>query len=126
MSQKPVDIIMPTFLGGKHVCDVTGQPMIVTALQSLLACGEYYPVRIILVDNGNQDLESHDERVRVIKMRRNGGWERALIEGLKVSDAEYVVFANDDIRSAKSAAVLPLFASASPPPAPDAVLPLFR
>lgn len=97
MSQKPIDIIIPTFLGAKHVCDVTGQPMLITTLQSLLACGEFYPVNVILVDNGNQDLSSQDERVRVIKMRRNVGWERGLIEGLKISSADFVVFANDDI-----------------------------
>lgn len=94
---KPVDIIIPTFLGGKTVCDVTGQPMLVSAMQSFLACEEFYPVRLIIVDNGNQDIASQDDRIKIVRMRKNVGWERGLIEGMKLSDADYVLFSNDDV-----------------------------
>ena len=97
MSQTPVDIIIPTFHGVKVVCDVTHQPMLLSSVDSLVACGEFYPVRVIVVNNGDQAFETGDDRVKVVKMRTNVGWERGLVEGLKHSTAEYVIFANDDI-----------------------------
>lgn len=96
-SVKPVDIIIPTFIGLRQVCDVTQRPMLISAMDSLNSCSEFHPVRFIIVDNGDQGFKSDDERVTVVKMHSNMGWERGLIEGLKHSDSEFVVFANDDI-----------------------------
>ena len=94
---KPVDIIIPTYIGTKQNVDVSRRPMLVSAMDSLEACSEFHPVRFIIVDNGDQGFKSTDDSVVVVKMRSNMGWERGLIEGLKVSDAEFVIFANDDI-----------------------------
>ena len=97
MSQKPIDIIIPTYHGAKVSCDVTHEPMLVSTMKSLMWCSEYHPIRLIIVDNGDQMIEAKDENVIIVKMRRNMGWERGLIEGLKVSDSDIVVFCNDDI-----------------------------
>lgn len=61
---------------------------------------------IILVDNGSTDesvewaIENYP-KIRVIKLGKNYGFARAINEGVKVSNAEYVVFLNNDTEAAK-------------------------
>ena len=56
-----------------------------------------YPIRMIVVNNGEQDLEAKSDDIMLIKTGKNLGWTGALQEGLKHSKSKYVVFANDDI-----------------------------
>lgn len=56
---------------------------------------------IILVDNGSIDdsleyVESNFPRVRVLKLRKNFGFAKAINEGVEASNAEYVVLLNND------------------------------
>lgn len=57
---------------------------------------------IILVDNGSTDnsLEyvknNFPSDVRIIKLKKNFGFAKAINEGVKASNAEYVVFLNND------------------------------
>lgn len=58
--------------------------------------------RLIVVNNGKQPIKqecaSHIEtgNMAVIDCEDNRGWEGGLVEGLKISDAEFVCFQNDD------------------------------
>ncbi|MDP3948293.1 MAG: glycosyltransferase family 2 protein [bacterium] len=56
---------------------------------------------IILVDNGSTDnsleyVKNHFPQVRVISLEKNFGFAKAINEGVKASNTEYVVFLNND------------------------------
>lgn len=58
---------------------------------------------VILVDNGSTDnsleyVENNFPEVKIIKLKKNFGFARAINEGVKVSEAEYVVFLNNDTK----------------------------
>jgi len=53
--------------------------------------------RILLVNNGSQDLEVSNPKITVLSPGRNLGWEGGLKLGLEHSTARLVMFANDDI-----------------------------
>lgn len=90
---KPLlDIIIPTY----------NQPQLlqqcINSIFGSLIQGDM--VRVIVVNNGNAGLQQvfKNTPVKWIQPDKNLGWEGGLIEGLKHSDAEFVMFANDDIR----------------------------
>lgn len=61
---------------------------------------------IILVDNASTDgsleyVENNFPQVRIIKLMKNFGFAKAINEGVKASDTEYVVFLNNDTRVGK-------------------------
>ncbi len=54
--------------------------------------------RLIIVNNGKQDMAPFkaNPSITVVEPGKNLGWEGGLKAGLAVSDAEFVVFQNDD------------------------------
>lgn len=57
--------------------------------------------RFIIVNNGKAPLENYiqqTEKMVILNPGQNLGWEGGLKAGLEVSDAPFVLFANDDIR----------------------------
>lgn len=56
---------------------------------------------IIVVDNGSSDgsleyIENYFPYIRLVKLEKNYGFAKAINEGVKVSNAEYVIFLNND------------------------------
>lgn len=91
---EPVSIIIPTYNSPDMVSQCVGS-IGITRLS--------YPVDIIVVNNGHPaSLDglgaSHDhDWVRIIQTGgKNLGWEGGLIEGLKHTTREFVMFMNDD------------------------------
>jgi len=82
-----VDIIIPTYDNAQQLGQCVGS----------LRTHNEYPIRIIVVNNGEADLTVESENVLLIKSEKNLGWTGGLQEGLKHSTSKYVVFANDDI-----------------------------
>jgi SAM-dependent methyltransferase len=66
-------------------------------VQSMFLYEAVYPVRVIIVNNGDTPVDFHHKNLLVLNPEKNLGWEGGLIEGLKHSESKYVVFANDDI-----------------------------
>lgn len=87
-----VDIIIPTYNNVK---------MLTECVSSIGATRLSYPINIIIVNNGHPASLDHigsQSYFRVVQTGgRNLGWEGGLIEGLKHSKSEFVMFANDDI-----------------------------
>ena len=59
---------------------------------------------IIVVDNGSQDgsvkiISEGYENVRLIGLDKNYGFSRAVNEGIKASEAPYVILLNNDTRA---------------------------
>ena len=94
MSKKiePVDIIIPTYNNVK---------MLTECISSIGATRLLYPVNIIIVNNGHPASLDHIGSQPFFKVVQTGGknlgWEGGLIEGLKHSKSEFVMFSNDDI-----------------------------
>lgn len=94
MSKKiePITIIIPTLNNVK---------MLTECLSSMGATRLSYPMEILVVNNGHPaslDNIGHESFFRVIQTGgQNLGWEGGLIEGLKQSSSEFVMFANDDL-----------------------------
>lgn len=86
--REPLNFILPTW---------NNEQQLMSALQSILHTGAYYPVRIIVVNNGSAKLESPNDNVTMINTGKNLGWEGGLEEGLKHVTGKYVVFCNDDV-----------------------------
>lgn len=87
---RTVDIIMPTY--------DQDQGMLEACLRSMLLTHDINPIRILLVNNGKNKLKINHKAVEVIDHGQgNIGWERGLVEGLKHSETEDVIFANDDL-----------------------------
>lgn len=63
---------------------------------------------LIIVNNGKQPVDQDFAHIvakgtlRVVNCEDNRGWEGGLIEGLKVSDSEFVCFQNDDVHIPQS------------------------
>lgn len=77
-----------------------GKDLLKDCLQSL-SKQSFKDLEIILVDNASTDsslvwVTEKYPKVRVIKLGRNFGFARAINEGVKASNAEYVVFLNND------------------------------
>jgi len=88
---KPVDIIIPTF---------NNPQMLAQCIQSMTQTRSVFPLRIIVVNNGHRQSIAHipeTDYIKIIHAEENLGWEGGLKRGLQESDAEYVMFANDDI-----------------------------
>ncbi len=89
---EPLDIIVPT---------LDNYDQVVSMISSVLKYDSYYPVRIIVVNNGNKELFDDpffdNEKIVKVHVGENIGWEGALRKGLEQSTSEFVMFANDDI-----------------------------
>lgn len=93
-----IDIIVPTF---------NNQQYLFPMLESVLATKIYYPIRVIVVNNGHPasvDQVLMKGFADVVQCPQNLGWEGGLKEGLKHSDSKFVMFANDDIFIPRSSA----------------------
>ena len=87
---RPLDVIIPTYNNPDYLYPCLG---------SLVATKGAYPLRIIVVNNGQPDVVQDDPAtgIEVIQAGRNLGWEGGLKAGLARSTSEFVVFSNDDI-----------------------------
>lgn len=93
MKESIVDIIIPTY---NNLTQLT------QCIDSILCTSRTWPIRIIIVNNGNKECqitlsETEVDIDIVLPIEGNIGWTDGLIEGLKRSTSEYVMFANDDI-----------------------------
>jgi len=92
MHRETVDIIIPT---------MDNLEQLSACVSSILATRTIYPIRIIVVNNGKDRVENvlvdDPSLVKIINVGKNLGWTGGLEEGLKHSDSEFVLFANDDI-----------------------------
>lgn len=82
-----------------------GEDLLRDCLESLVN-QTHKDFEIILVDNGSTDdsleyVENNFPKVRIIRLKKNFGFVKAINEGVKVSDAEYVVFLNNDTKADK-------------------------
>jgi GT2 family glycosyltransferase len=88
---EPVSIIIPTF----NAPDMLGQ-----CVNSIGITRLSHPLEIIIVNNGHprslDSLGSQDFFKIIQTGGRNLGWEGGLIEGLKHTKSEFVMFMNDD------------------------------
>lgn len=88
---EPVSIIIPTY---------NAPDMLAQCVTSIGTTRLSYPVDIIIVNNGHPrslDNLGSEEWFRVVQTGgRNLGWEGGLIEGLKHTKSEFVMFMNDD------------------------------
>lgn len=85
-----IDLIIPTFNSPEYS---------VPCIQSILRDADPDLFRIILVNNGEARHKAYfptDSSLVFVQNEKNLGWEGGLQSGLKVSDAPYVVFMNDD------------------------------
>lgn len=91
MTNQTIDIIIPTM-------DNTDQLM--QCVSSIIRNYVYFPVRVIVVNNGHPDTTKHgffdNPHIKVLYPDHNLGWEGALELGLQESKSEFVVFMNDD------------------------------
>jgi GT2 family glycosyltransferase len=84
------DIIIPTWNNLTYLIPCVG-----SILQNTVSD----PFRIIVVNNGEPEHSKcfkEDPRLKILQQTENVGWERGLVAGLKVSDAPFVLFMNDD------------------------------
>ena len=94
LDREKVDIIIPTM-------DNINQ--LISAVSSMLSTREKWPIHIIIVNNGKDQLEQffHTEGVKkhitILNPGKNLGWTGGLAHGLEHSKAKFVMFANDDI-----------------------------
>ncbi|MBI2196562.1 glycosyltransferase family 2 protein [Candidatus Daviesbacteria bacterium] len=91
MNKIQTSVIIPNWNGRKLLEDCFNS----------LAEQTFEDFEIILVDNGSTDnsleyVKNHFPRVRVISLGKNFGFARAINEGVRASNAEYVVFLNND------------------------------
>lgn len=91
MKNQIVDIIIPTYDNPQQLLD---------CVTSILKNYLYYPVRIIIVNNGNPEVTRQpyfeSPRVKILYPEHNLGWEGGLKLGLEHSNSEFVMFMNDD------------------------------
>lgn len=83
-----------------------GKALLKDCLRSL-AKQSFKNFEIILVDNGSEDnsveyVKRFFPKVQIIKLSKNYGFARAINEGVKASNAEYVVFLNNDTSADKN------------------------
>lgn len=77
-----------------------GKELLEDCLQSLFK-QSFKEFEVILADNNSTDdsleyVKKFFPQVRIIRLNKNFGFARAINEGVRVSDAEYVVFLNND------------------------------
>lgn len=90
-SEHIVDIIIPTWNNPDQLMQCVTSICCHTQSRGIM--------RIIIVNNGNSDIEGAFQKHELIKWVHTGsnlGWEGGLKEGLKHSTAPYVMFMNDD------------------------------
>ena len=85
-----VDIIIPTFDNVNQLSQ---------CVESILAHKHVWPVKIIIVNNGEAPLEQffNQDEVTILDSSINRGWTGGLKFGLEHSNSQFVMFANDDI-----------------------------
>lgn len=92
MTIEPVDIIVPTWNNFQQLTAMVA---------SIDRFSPYYPVRFVIVNNGEKEMGDHPffdrPNVTMVNNGENLGWEGGLIEGLKHSASEFVMFCNDDV-----------------------------
>ena len=91
IGKEAVDIIIPTMNNLNQLID---------CINSMYKTRQQYPMRFIIVNNGNDPLENYFPHVKdfvFVDPDHNLGWTGGIIEGLKHSTSKYVMFANDDI-----------------------------
>lgn len=90
MKREPrVTVIIPTY---------NNTDQLLGCITSILGCYHVEPVKIIVINNGDQDIQTDigSDRLEIIKASHNLGWEGGLKEGLKHVKTEFVMFMNDD------------------------------
>lgn len=92
MKDQRVDILVPSMNNFQQLTEM---------INSIAPYQLLYPVRFIVINNGDPEMSEHPffkhESIKVLTPGKNLGWEGALKLGLKESDSEFVMFANDDI-----------------------------
>lgn len=91
-----LSVISPTFNNPNYLAGMVNS----MNLNGFFLNPEY---ELIVVNNGKQPIEKDFSKIiagrgmKVVNCVDNRGWEGGLIEGLKMSSAEYVCFQNDDV-----------------------------
>lgn len=87
-----VDIIIPTFNNPQQL-----EQCIVSMIRARTSDQLF---RVIIVNNGHEDscnwIDKEHKFVKVVNTGKNLGWDGGIMEGLKHSDSEFVMFLNDD------------------------------
>jgi len=89
--KKPIDIIIPTWNNEQYL-----NPCVTSIIRTGVL-NDY--ANLIIVNNGKQDIERNfggHTAIKILTHGENLGWEGGLKYGLEHSDADYVVFQNDD------------------------------
>ena len=91
MKKIKVSVIIPNW---------NGKELLKDCLESLQS-QSFEDFEIILVDNNSEDeslkfVEGSFPKVRVLRLDKNYGFAKAINEGVRVSEAQYVVFLNND------------------------------
>ena len=87
MSDKKVDIIIPTF---------NNNDLLMACLRSIIVMRDNSLGKIFVINNGQKMEADVPEYVQIINVGENLGWEGGLKIGLELSKASHVVFKNDD------------------------------
>jgi len=84
-----VDIIIPTF---------NNLPYLLPCLNSIFQHTLYDSFRVIVVNNGTPEHmeELNNPNIKVLQQTQNLGWEGGLVEGMKESQSDFLIFMNDD------------------------------
>jgi len=92
---KKVSIVIPNYNGKKYIKECF----------DALKTQNYRDFDLILVDNGSKDdslIEAKkyagDLRLKIIELDKNYGFAKAVNEGIKACDSEYVILLNNDTR----------------------------
>lgn len=89
--QPKIDVIIPTY---------NNLDQLISCVQSMINYSYAQPIRIIIVNNGDIPLENYfpqTDDILLLNPSENLNWCGGLELGLKHSDSEFVLFANDDI-----------------------------
>lgn len=89
--QPKVDIIIPTY---------NNLDQLLACVQSMINYSSEQPLRLIIVNNGDIPLERYipqNDDILILNPESNLNWCGGLELGLQHSNAEFVMFANDDI-----------------------------
>lgn len=89
---EPVTVVVPTWNNFEQLTEM---------VSSVVAHNLFYPVRVIVVNNGEPEMAKHPffqhELITILNPGENLGWEGGLKLGLEHANTEFVMFANDDI-----------------------------
>ncbi|NLG05298.1 MAG: glycosyltransferase family 2 protein [Clostridia bacterium] len=91
MSEKPITIVIPNY---------NGMPFIEKCLQSLQK-QTFKEFNIVIVDNASDDgsrefIEQNYPQIKMICLDQNYGFSRAVNEGIRITDTEYIILLNND------------------------------